>query len=420
MGRGLAYIGQGIAEGVGDYARNKLYMEDRTRKQGFEDEDRAYTRVQRGRETEQYGIKTQEQARERDALSAHRQFWITKDPQPMLDVMNKYEGSQLQIQPAEGGYMIGGTRPDGSPMPATKVSPDDLEGGFLSWFDPKGATKLALEQRSKMKTLGAQHGYDVKLAREKGAIEASQPKTVSQGSALVQDRKEIYKNPNPAGENVTKYNPQGALRDVKDVLMTALGGKLDAFGKWSLPEGNSERAIKLLAIAQNIEQAATRAEPGKYTPGAIVDYVLSKNLSPQEYEEIKKRARQEAMGLNPVGPDFLRPGAVKEAYGGLSQEEWTKNRSQEMLRERTGGGLSGFGQPGAAPQPGIGLAVPPQQPVQSAPQGPTQPAVQTQVQQPAQQQPATPDPVQHSGRIIRDTATGKRYQSNGRQWVEIP
>jgi hypothetical protein len=30
-----------------------------------------------------------------------------------------------------------------------------------------------------------------------------------------------------------------------------------------------------------------------------------------------------------------------------------------------------------------------------------------------------PDPVQNKGRTIKDTETGKRYQSNGKTWVEI-
>jgi hypothetical protein len=31
-----------------------------------------------------------------------------------------------------------------------------------------------------------------------------------------------------------------------------------------------------------------------------------------------------------------------------------------------------------------------------------------------------PDPAQYSGKIARDTETGKRYQSDGQQWTEIP
>ncbi len=50
--------------------------------------------------------------------------------------------------------------------------------------------------------------------------------------------------------------------------------------------------------------------------------------------EDERQAEQEANKRNPIGPDFLRPDAVREAYGGLTQEEWIRRRTEEIGQER--------------------------------------------------------------------------------------
>lgn len=56
---------------------------------------------------------------------------------------------------------------------------------------------------------------------------------------------------------------------------------------------------------------------------------------------------------------------------------------------------------------------------QSASQATQTAPAPTAQQQPASATHAAPPAEQHSGRIIKDTATGKRYQSNGSGWVEV-
>ncbi|MCH8038509.1 MAG: hypothetical protein IIC53_15490 [Proteobacteria bacterium] len=50
--------------------------------------------------------------------------------------------------------------------------------------------------------------------------------------------------------------------------------------------------------------------------------------------EDERQAEQEANKRNPIGPDFLRPDAMREAYDGLTKEEWTRRDAEKRGRER--------------------------------------------------------------------------------------
>jgi len=50
-----------------------------------------------------------------------------------------------------------------------------------------------------------------------------------------------------------------------------------------------------------------------------------------DQETAFKRAQAEAEDKNPTGPDWMRPGGMKEAYGDKSQEEWTTERARALM-----------------------------------------------------------------------------------------
>jgi len=60
-----------------------------------------------------------------------------------------------------------------------------------------------------------------------------------------------------------------------------------------------------------------------------------------DQETAFERAKSEAEDKNPIGPDWMRPGGMKEAYGDKSQEEWTTERARALM----GGGNAAPGQP---------------------------------------------------------------------------
>ena len=48
-------------------------------------------------------------------------------------------------------------------------------------------------------------------------------------------------------------------------------------------------------------------------------------------------AEKEAQDKNPIGPDAIRPGGMKKAYGGLSEQEWITQRASELYEQYKGG-----------------------------------------------------------------------------------
>lgn len=63
--------------------------------------------------------------------------------------------------------------------------------------------------------------------------------------------------------------------------------------------------------------------------------------SPTAMDKTKARAQatKEADARDPIGPDFLRPGATQEAYGSGGRDAWIDNRTNEILNGSSGTGL---------------------------------------------------------------------------------
>ncbi len=64
----------------------------------------------------------------------------------------------------------------------------------------------------------------------------------------------------------------------------------------------------------------------------------STKVDSPEYREALRVAEKEAQDKNPIGPDAIRPGGMKKAYGGLSEQEWITQRASELYDQYKGGG----------------------------------------------------------------------------------
>lgn len=93
------------------------------------------------------------------------------------------------------------------------------------------------------------------------------------------------------------------------------------------------------AVATDLRQKGREdlAQMAASPEGSAID------VESPEWRKAEEQARAEAESRNPVGPDFIRPGGMKEAYGDLSEEEWVNRRTREIYEELTGRGSAAGG-----------------------------------------------------------------------------
>lgn len=399
------YLNAGIARGIESFSRNKDAEEERVRtlKEHTEDrarmlsehaEDRAYLMEARGREKDMNEMQTASARQQTEGINALRAFVATGDPTPMADVFTKYGGGKVTFQREGDKYVVSGVRPDGTQYGDMPLTADEVAERFVSWFDPKGKILEDIKHRRELEK-------EAKKPRNKwhpaadGLIlvnqESGETKPGIDPDTLARIKR---KGSGSDGADVGTYNAARTILDRTFGIQTdQFGNPITELSPDKLRDYNSAIAIAGEAIRGGADPFAAAT--------VAYDKIGRKYSDRQVYEDIVAQVQREAKQRRPAFAG-MRPDATKQAYGGMSEEEWKKQRTQELLTENEV----------PAPTPAAQGLQPP-----AAPQAAVQPQPAQQPQQPQQPQQSQQDEMPPPEALAGLKEGVMRRFKNGQVWT---
>lgn len=238
--------------------------------------------------------------------------------------------------------------------------------GFKSMMEEERQTRVA-EYKGRIDAANnvAKTKIDIEMEgiKHKNAMEqnAAKPVALGQGAELRrQDGSLLAENPDE-GDAAGGGIPKGltsAQNAGRAALTMAFGGHLDSLGN---PIGISDdkKEPYLAANALKDQYVANGMHPGEAAVKAFTEVMGEEPMVPLYKAE--KDISKEAEDRDPWGPNALRPGAMKEAYGPEGDpEKWKTRRLEEsqqpkrpgILNRAIGGQHAPATTNAAGPQPG--------------------------------------------------------------------
>lgn len=344
---GLGAAVSGLADGLDEVDAREQKKDDIDRRRevfnkrmarddeqaGWKREDRA-TRLTNESVDRQYKLDDREFVDKQNDMtrgldSAVRSWRFNKNPSVLGEWATKYMNMgdvDVSANP-DGGYVASGVNPD-SGEKWDRAFKDDRELGSMVMMMANPSSYLAQLNKPRETTT---------VSKDASLVDAKAGKLLYKNSG---DSKGGAGYSGPPGSGLSKYNVQKGEMDMYRIIADNKGGKFENnsfdFG------GDSEKANQASFLGRISSELHLLAVKGElpWRPAntwASVAIKAGKNLLTEE--QAKVIAEESASKQDPIGPDFMRPGASAQAYGTneagepLSREEFIKVETTRLLDE---------------------------------------------------------------------------------------